>query len=188
VVASRRGSKKRNREAPRAVVVRPRAREYQRAGGAARRDAADKKIVSTLSDMEAELARGELTGVKTYADVLRRIKIDRHTLFNTKYPQRAALVDGFLRKVGAAPRAKQPAKPKKQTFYERISVNAQEAEAVRLVKQREIDTLQSQLSAAHAQIAAFRAASSIVADRSKKVKSTAKRSVRTGSAFLGLGA
>ena len=180
--------KKRNLKAAHRVVERPRAQEYQRAGGAARRDAADKKIVSTLADMEAELTRGELTGVKTYADVLRRIKVDRHTLFNTKYPHRAALVDGFLRKVGAAPRAKQPAKPKKQTFYERISVNAQEAEAVRLMKQREIDALQSQLNAARAQIAAFRTASSIVADRSKKVKATAKRSVRTGGASLGLGA
>jgi predicted DNA-binding protein (UPF0251 family) len=188
VVRRGRLAKKHKLKAPCRVVERPWAQEYQRAGGAARRDAADKKIVSTLSDMEAELARGKLAGVKNYADVLRRIKIDRHILFNTKYPHRAALVDGFLRKVGAAPRAKQPAKPKKQTLYERISVNAQEAEAVRLMKQREIDALQTRLSAARAQITAFRAASSIVADRSKKIRSTAKRSVRTGGASLGLGA
>jgi predicted DNA-binding protein (UPF0251 family) len=168
------------------VIEAPPARNWQLAGAAARRNAVDEKLASALSAMDAELARGELTGVLTYADVLRRAGIDRKTLFSPKFPGRAGLVDGFLRKAGATPKAKQPAKPKKPTFYERISVNAQEAEAVRLLKQAEIDTLESKLSAALEQIAVFRAAR--LSQQRKKDSTAAKHSVQNGNASFNLGA
>ncbi|SDO48246.1 hypothetical protein SAMN05444050_4245 [Afipia sp. GAS231] len=136
--------------------------------------------------MEGELARGELTGFLTIADVLRRANIDRKTLFSPKFPDRAGLVDGFLRRAGAAPKAKQPAKPKKPTFYERISVNAQEAEAVRLLKQAEIDLLESKLSAALDQIAAFRAAARSPGQGKKGSSTAVKHSVTTGNASRNL--
>ena len=171
------------------VAIRPpHARDWQLAGAAARRNSVDERLASALDAMAAELAQGKLIRVPTYADVLRRAKIDRKSLFNPKFPDRAGLVDGFLRKAGAAPKVKQPAKPKKPTFYERISVNAQEAEAVRLLKQAAIDTLQLELSDARKEIAALRAGTIPVRGQPRNAKPAAKRAATNGTASNNLGA
>lgn len=134
------------------AVGRIEALPWQQAGARSRATATSERIQKALDKFEAQLVGGELDRIPTYADIIRRAGVDRKTLFGKAQAEKLVLVDQFLKRAHAALGKAVPIRPQRQTYYERISVNAQEAEAVRIRKQTEIDKLSSELREARQQI------------------------------------
>jgi hypothetical protein len=140
-----------------------RALALQAAGAAARRNAAGDKILNGLHKLEGQIKRREFSGIPTYADILRLADVTRKTLFADAHADKLALADQLLLKAGNNLRKPKVSKPTGLTHYQKVSVNAQEAEAVRIRKQAEIDALQKKLHSAQQEILALRAAKAITA-------------------------
>jgi hypothetical protein len=129
----------------------------QAIGAAARKTAAGDRILKALQEMKGQIERGEFKRSPTYADLLRLAKVDRKTLFADAHADKLALAEKLFLTAGAALRS--PArKTKSLTHYQKVSVNAEEAEAVRIRKDAEIDALQEELRFARQQISAMQAA------------------------------
>lgn len=125
---------------------------WQQAGAQSRAKAASIRIQAALEEFVARFDRGDLDRVPTYADLLRVAKVDRKTLFGKAQQENLILVDRFLKRAHASLGKPAPNRLKRVSFYERISINAQEAEAVRIRKQAEIDALSRELREARKQI------------------------------------
>lgn len=133
----------------------------QAIGAAARKAAAGDRILKALHELKGQIERGELKRSPTYADLLRLAKVDRKTLFADAHADKLALAEKLFLTAGAALRSPKPRKTKGPTHYQKVSVNAEEAEAVRIRKDAEIDALQEQLRSARQEISALQAANAI---------------------------
>jgi hypothetical protein len=142
---------KAKREASERVVA------WQAAGVAARKSAVGDKLLGAIHKLEEQIDRRDLKRMPTYADILRLSGVDRKTLFADAHADKLALVDKLLLKAGKNLPEPKVSRPKGLTHYQKVSVNAQEAEAVRIRKQAEIDLLRKELRSALQKILALQA-------------------------------
>jgi hypothetical protein len=140
------------------TTARPPALALQAIGAAARKTAAGDKILKALHELEEQIERGELKRIPTYADILRLAGVDRKTLFADAHVDKLGFADKLLLKAGANLRRPKVSKPKGLTHYQKVSVNAEEAEAVRIRKDAEIVALREELRSARQEISALQAA------------------------------